>query len=336
MAASSSKQQLRGMEFKQEEKLELRGMYLNTIPKISINFSAIKSVNISGNNLEEIAESVTARLLNVVDLEVHSNRLKSLPNSIGCLIKLRRLNFSGNLITSLPYNFRLCKAIEELNGNFNLLTTLSVSFGYEHPKLKYLYLSSNKISFLPNSITQLAELKLLDLGLNKLHQLPEEMENLTKLEVLIIRQNFQFLRKLPFGIGILRNLKEFDMSYNRISVLPHSMCCLVELRVFKTEGNPIKSPPMEVINQGISPIRSYLSRKMKGIEENPNSNKSWLNKVTKCGTFGSGHIKWKSSESPRHFDDDYIRFERRNVEAVASPRFLDKISPRNIFKSRRK
>lgn len=56
-----------------------------------------------------IPESLTARMLNLVELDVHSNQLRSLPNSIGCLSKLKALNVSCNLLVSLPRTIENCR-----------------------------------------------------------------------------------------------------------------------------------------------------------------------------------------------------------------------------------
>ena len=58
-----------------------------------------------------IPESLAARLLNVVVLDLHSNQLRVLPHSIGCLAKLKVLNVSGNLIESLPKTIEDCRYI---------------------------------------------------------------------------------------------------------------------------------------------------------------------------------------------------------------------------------
>ena len=58
---------------------------------------------------QNIPESLTARLLNMVVLDVHSNQLRSLPNSIGCLSRLKLLNVSGNLIQNLPKTIENCR-----------------------------------------------------------------------------------------------------------------------------------------------------------------------------------------------------------------------------------
>lgn len=65
-----------------------------------------------------IPESLAARLLNMVELDVHSNQLKTLPNSIGCLSKLKTLNVSGNHIQSFPKTIENCR--------FGLLSNLFI------------------------------------------------------------------------------------------------------------------------------------------------------------------------------------------------------------------
>lgn len=47
----------------------------------------------------------------MVVLDVHSNQLRALPNSIGCLSKMKALNVSGNLIESLPKTIEDCRYV---------------------------------------------------------------------------------------------------------------------------------------------------------------------------------------------------------------------------------
>ncbi|RWW31354.1 hypothetical protein GW17_00004032 [Ensete ventricosum] len=114
---------------KKEQELDLSGMSLDSLPNPSINLSTITKLDLSNNDLQvssscthrtalhlmksigflSIPESLTARLLNLVVLDVHSNQLRALPNSIGCLSKLKALNVSGNLLESLPKTIEHCR-----------------------------------------------------------------------------------------------------------------------------------------------------------------------------------------------------------------------------------
>lgn len=79
---------------------------------ISYVFMSLNIDFIFAVDLQSIPESLTARLLNVVYLDVHSNQIKSLPNSIGCLKNLKVLNVSGNLLESLPKTIEDCGSVE--------------------------------------------------------------------------------------------------------------------------------------------------------------------------------------------------------------------------------
>lgn len=74
-----------------------------TIHTFFLIFGAILDVT------QTIPESLTARLLNLIALDVHSNQIKALPNSIGCLSKLKTLNVSGNFLVSLPKSIQHCR-----------------------------------------------------------------------------------------------------------------------------------------------------------------------------------------------------------------------------------
>ncbi|KAJ1439841.1 Leucine-rich repeat [Sesbania bispinosa] len=82
--------------------VDLSGMSLDSLPKPSLDLATITNLDLSNNNLQNIPESLTARLRNLAVLDVHSNQLSSLPNSIGCLSKLKLLNVSANFIHPIP------------------------------------------------------------------------------------------------------------------------------------------------------------------------------------------------------------------------------------------
>ncbi|OAY46664.1 hypothetical protein MANES_06G017500v8 [Manihot esculenta] len=274
---------------------------------------------------QNIPESLTARLLNVVVLDLHSNQLKSLPNSIGCLKKLKVLNAAGNLLSFLPKTIENCRCLEELNANFNKLSMIPDTIGYELVNLKKLSVNSNKLLYLPHSISRLTSLKSLDARLNNLRSLPENLENLINLQVLNVSQNFQFLETLPYSIGLLISLVELDLSYNRITSLPDSMGCLRKLQKLSVEGNPLVSPPMEVVEQGLHAVKEYLSEKMTTGHHGPKK-KSWVGKLVRYKTFNESTRNHRNTEEREGLISEY-----RSIEALASPRNLGMFSPRRFF-----
>ncbi|CAA0818749.1 Plant intracellular Ras-group-related LRR protein 6 [Striga hermonthica] len=304
--------------------VDLSGMSLDVLPNPPLNLAAISRLDLSNNNLQNIPESSTARLLNVVVLDVHSNQLKSLPNSIGCLSKLKVLNVSGNFLQSLPRTIENCRSLEELNANFNQLTNLPATIGFELVNLKKLSVNSNKLPFLPDSISHLTNLRTLDARLNSLRALPDDLENLINLQTLNVSQNFQHLTSLPYSVGLLISLVELDVSYNRITVLPPSIGCLNKLEKLCVEGNPLVSPPAEVVGRGLDAVKGYLCDKING--RLTTKRKSWLGKLTKCGTFGS-IVNMRAVDER----EAYIMPSYRSVDGLASPRYAGMFSPKRIF-----
>ncbi|KAF7150747.1 hypothetical protein RHSIM_Rhsim02G0202600 [Rhododendron simsii] len=304
------------------------------------------------NEAEEEEEEEAARRLEIVDmsgmgldslpnpsplsivLDVHSNQLISLPNSIGCLSKLKTLNVSANFLESLPTTIENCRSLEDLNANFNELTKLPDTIGFELVNLKTLSVNSNKLIYLPHSISHLTNLRTLDARLNCLRSLPDDLENLINLQTLNISQNFHYLSTLPYSVGLLLSLVEFDVSYNNITTLPDSLGCLRKLQKLNVEGNPLVSPPAGVVERGLDAVKEYLAEKMKGShneEESPkNGGRSWIGKLVKYGTF-NGRRRRGGGATREDQSQGFVMPSYRPIDGLASPRYTGIFSPGRIF-----
>ncbi|KAF5789553.1 putative leucine-rich repeat domain superfamily [Helianthus annuus] len=303
--------------------VDFRNMSLGTLPLTSnINLGIVYKLDISKNNIQVIPESLIARLLNVGVLDVHSNQLRTIPNSIGCLSKLKTLNISGNLLQSLPKTIQNCKALEHLNVNFNQLNKLPDNIGFKLVNLKKLSVNSNKLTFLPSSTSHLTNLCHLDARLNHLGSLPNDLGNLINLEILNISQNFRYLDTLPYSLGLVFSLVELDISHNNISTLPDSMGCLKRLRKLHLEGNPLMSPPPEVVDQGLHVMKEYLREKINR-QKSPKK-KSWIKKLRTHGTSGGSRLAQAEREG-------YVMHSDRIINELASPKHMGMFSSRRIF-----
>lgn len=214
--------------------------------------------------------------------------------------------------------------------NFNKLTALPETMGFELTNLKKLCVNSNKLATLPLSTSHMTSLRVLDAHLNCLRALPDGLENLSHLEVLNVSQNFQYLRSLPPSIGLLTSLVELDISYNSIAVLPDSLGCLGKLRKLQAEGNPLVSPPMDVVEQSLDAVRQYLTARMNG-RFPPARKKSWLGRLVKCGTFSEVTI---ASDVGLRGEDGLYMPDYRSIDGTASPRYIGLLSPRRLFSPR--
>ncbi|CAG7884422.1 unnamed protein product [Brassica rapa] len=325
--------------------LDLSGMSLASLSASSINLASISKLDLSNNNIQQIPESLVARMLNLWALDLHSNQLKTLPNSIGCLSKLKVLNVSGNNLQHLPKTIEDCRSLEELNANFNELTMLPDTIGFELTNLAKLSVNSNKLVVLPSSLSHLTSLRVLDARLNRLGSLPDDLENLVNLQVLNVSQNFQHLKELPYSVGLLISLVELDVSYNGITVLPFqqpdSIGCLRRIQKLSLEGNPLVSPPFEVVEQGLEAVKLYMSEKMtESYKETPMKKKLWgIGKMVKYKTFNG--LSSSPGRSPgRRTGGDHHGNERggfinvsdyRQIDGIASPRHVSLFNPRRLL-----
>lgn len=220
----------------------------------------------------------------------------------------------------------ISRALEELNANFNKLSMLPETIGFELINLKKLSVNSNKLVFLPQSTSHLTALRVLDARLNCLRALPDDLENLINLETLNVSQNFHYLETLPYSIGLLLSLVELDISYNKIKYLPESIGCLKNLQKLSVEGNPLKSPPKEVMNQGVQAIKEYMCQKMNSGHQSPPKKKSWVGKLVKYSTFNGSRLRCGAREDREDFSA---------MEGFASPRSsIGMFSPRRLFSPR--
>ena len=234
------------------------------------------------------------------------------------------------MLMLMMMNYLIIRALEEIIANFNKLTALPDTMGFELTNLRQLRVNSNKLATLPFSTSHMTSLRLLDVHLNCLRSLPDDLENLSRLEILNVSQNFQYLTSLPPSVGLLSSLLELDISYNSIAVLPDSLSCLGKLEKLKAEGNPLISPPMDVVDQSVDAVRQYLAEKMNK-RFSPKVKKSWLGRLVKCGTFPQSMI---AADVGLRGEDGLYMPDYRSIDGSASPRYLGLLSPRRLFSPR--
>lgn len=122
------------------------------------------------------------------DLDLSSQNLTELPESISQLTHLQTLFLYGNQLTSLPESIGQLTKLKALSLNNNQLTLLPESIG-QLTQLQLLRLNNNQLTSLPESIGQLTQLRTLSLIGNQLASLPESLRNLRSLEELYLHGN---------------------------------------------------------------------------------------------------------------------------------------------------
>ncbi len=208
--------------------------------------SADTKLDLSGQDLSVIEEDEGKLLAkHYPDLEVlnlHDNRLRFLPNSLGKLKNLRVLIMSVNAFAEYQD--------KGLSPNLEVVGKLS--------GLLELNLSSCHLSILPKAIGNLKHLTVLNLSESSLSVLPTSLGNLGELRELNLAGNVptlsteDFLRGRPLPppisnlgkfIGKLSNLQKLNINGNKLGALPEAISKLGLLEeLFASNNNLTKLP----------------------------------------------------------------------------------------------
>lgn len=168
---------------------------------------------------------------------MNSNKISYLPESIGRLSNLKRLNLAVNSLSILPDSFGNLKEVEHLSMKNNYLETLPECIGNLR-NLKSLNLNSNMIVHLPESFGKLTNLFKLNMGSNRLKILPLSFCNLNRLTNLILNNNE--IESLLTNFGNLRLLKNLNLNNNLLKALPSTFCNLVSLERLSVDSNKLE------------------------------------------------------------------------------------------------
>eukprot|EP00961_Rhodomonas_salina_P249923 3378136-Rhodomonas_salina.2 len=244
---------------------------------------------------------VVCDIVNLNNVAMMKNRLRSLPPEVGMLTKLSTLKLGRNKLSSLPDSMEHMKNLQLLSLEENELRKLPE--GPMHcTLLKMLDVSMNQITLLPFGLHKCDKLTKINVYDNPM-RLPREVlkqnppsvlkmlggffqaeaENnlvLTALGLLaipIIVFEMESLTALNIasnsiaqldGLHHLTNLQALSLPNNQVSTLPLSLAVLTNLSKLNTENNPITSPPPHILQLRPDRVVRYLAAKARMIAEN--------------------------------------------------------------------
>jgi leucine-rich repeat protein SHOC2 len=189
---------------------------------------------VTEEELEAIIEK--ARIDRVSELNLRYKQLSRLPDSIGSIRTLKRLDLTGNELTKLPDSIGKLAKLDTLDVTDNWLTTIPESIG-NLTHLIRLSFEDNHLTYLPESISNLTNLVYLYLGTNSLTYLPESIGKLNNLKWLLLACNS--IIHLPVSFGNFCNLVDLDLQHNDLSRLPESIINLSKLTSISLDVNLI-------------------------------------------------------------------------------------------------
>jgi hypothetical protein len=214
--------------------------------------SQLKSGELQGTTHLTLSENLTEfpfEILTLADslevLDLSNNQLSSLPDEISQLHKLKIIFASNNHFESLPAGLGKCPNLDMIGFKTNRIK--EVSENSLPLKLRWLILTDNKITTLPDSLGERTLLQKLALAGNELTTLPSNMNQLVNLELIRISANK--LKQCPEQLLSLPKLAWFAFAGN-----PFSRSDLTIKTV--TQLPPTSFTLHEVLGQGASGVIS--------------------------------------------------------------------------------
>ena len=207
-----------------------------------IECQQLECLRLNDCDISQLPDNI-GQLRNLTRLDLRTNQLITLPDSIGQLQNLTRLDLQANQLITLPDSISQLQKLVYLDFNNNQLSTLPVSIG-QLQNLVYLNLNNNQLSTLPDSIGKLQNLTRLDINNNQLSTLPDNITQLQNLKELYLLNNQ--LSILPDNIGQLQNLTCLYIDNNQLSTLPDNITQLQSLKELYLQNNQLSTLPNNI------------------------------------------------------------------------------------------
>jgi hypothetical protein len=187
-----------------------------------------RRLDLAGCGLTEVPREVFALADSLEVLNLSQNRLDTLPDELADLGKLKILFGSDNQFTRVPEVVGACPALTMVGFKANAIEVLSSA---ALPRqLRWLILTDNRLSELPDALGERAALQKLMLSGNQLKVLPEAMAGCVNLELV-------------------------RLASNRFEQLPEWLLNLPKLSWLAMAGNPCSMPPVSVEGEALEEVK---------------------------------------------------------------------------------
>ena len=244
--------------------VDLSSNQLQELPLALFQLPFLIKVDVSKNNLEFLptAGKLGWKCFHLVELRVKHNRLKSIPEGVFKLPRLRELEVSHNHIESIPVAMWLAPKLTVLRLSYNRLVKLQFPHPLDEDDFNLSFSTSvsagtymspvrtESLSLLSPSTPRSqsnGQKSLMDLAktLSATHMEPQMTFTHKRAEMVANRQNynrrFRFLDSVDEGEGeelaavaetnpspddAPSCLETLDLAHNQLTCVPHGLCCL--------------------------------------------------------------------------------------------------------------
>ena len=228
-------------QLQQLKRLKLNNNGLSELPEELCELPQLQEIYLENNALLTLPEKFSELPLTNQVLDLSNNQLMHLPQNIGGLKHLKKLNLYGNKLTTLPDSIGELVHLESLNVAYNQLETLPVGFANLTKLDKTLSLSTNRLTTFPKVLFSLTQVTELDLSNNLITQIPAEIEAMKNLHFLKMYNNR--LEYIHENIDKLQNLHKLQLNSNRLRRIPDSLSDMKNLHLLYLNNNQIQALP---------------------------------------------------------------------------------------------
>jgi len=253
------------------------------LPTSLLKLKNLTVLELNHNKLTEVPASIR-QFKNLVSLDIGDNEIEELPEWIAEFQQMSVLGLGKCGLTVVPVWLQQMTKLTSLDLSTNKLETLPDWLA--QLELTNLDLNINPFSGIPAVIRRLRKLTTLHLAGCNVVAVPEWMADLENLVHLNLHNNS--LKDFPYLSGKLRNLKHLQLGANLFTSIPDSVYELTTLeelsfinystlensnqikelspRILNLKSlnkleladNPVETPPLEVVANGVEAIRDYF------------------------------------------------------------------------------
>ncbi|RHY33803.1 hypothetical protein DYB32_001402 [Aphanomyces invadans] len=239
-------------------------MYDRLLPVEIARLTSLRILTLRKNELTEFHAECIASSCPWEMLDCENNQLSQLPHTIAHCTNLRVLRMGCNILEKLPDQMDTLLALEECLVPHNHLAALPDTLAHL-TALRVLDVSNNRIETLA-SFDFACPTNLVDFraNLNLLSELPPSIGRSNLLALSLSGNRFNVY---PPPATEFKHIERIWMQANKIAELPVEFGNLRTLQLAQFDGNPLRSPPPDILAQGVEAIHAYLQKRIDRVVE---------------------------------------------------------------------